>query len=237
MTGQPSAIFFDMDGTILDWQTGMDASWIAACEEHGDGSHTPMQLLDAIKARRTWFWDDQQRAKRGRMDLDGASREIVRRAFEDLSIDTADRGDRADRLADSYRARRLADIVPYPGAIATLDAIRERGIPMALLTNGEAGNQRRSIDMHGLERYFDCIVIEGEFGTGKPDERVFRHALQVISCDPARTWMVGDNIEADIAPAVALGLHAVWVDEAGDGVPARATAQPHRTVRTIAELL
>jgi putative hydrolase of the HAD superfamily len=233
---QPKAIFFDMDGTILDWTTGMEESWLESCEKHhvGDWPHTPADIHAAIRTRRSWFWDGAERAARGRMDLDGASREIVRHAFADLGLGAEDI---AHALADYYRALRAERIVPYAGAIETLAHFRERGVPMALITNGEARNQRRSVTTHQLEQYFHCIVIEGEFGVGKPDERVFRHALSQIGCDPADVWMVGDSLEADIAPAVSLGMHAVWVDEAGSGVHPHAVAQPHRIVRTISELL
>ena len=234
MAELPKAIFFDMDGTILDWTTGMEESWLASCAEHGDGTHTPAQLHDAIRIRRTWFWDDPDRAYRGRMDLDGASREIVRHAFADLDLDEVGR---AHRLADHYRALRAAAIAPYPGAIETLETIRSRGIPMALITNGEARNQRRSVETHALDRYFDCIVIEGEFGVGKPDERVFQHALSAVGCDPEAAWMVGDNLEADIETPHRLGMHTVWVDAEGRGLPEAAPVRPHRIVRSITELV
>jgi putative hydrolase of the HAD superfamily len=229
----PKAIFFDLDGTILDWQTGMEESWLASCEKHCDGSYAPAQLHEAIRVRRTWFWDDGDRAYRGRMDLDGASREIVRHAFADLGVD---RTEIAHSLADYYRSLRTAAIAPYPGAIETLRAFRERGIPMALLTNGEARNQRRSVETHALEQYFDCIVIEGEFGVGKPDERVFHHALGATGCDPGQAWMVGDNLEADIATPHRLGMHTVWVDVDARGLPESAPVRPHRIVRAITEL-
>jgi putative hydrolase of the HAD superfamily len=233
MDKQPKAIFFDLDGTILDWTTGMEESWLASCAEHSDGLFSPSEMHAAIQARRTWFWDDPVRAKHGRMNLDASAREIVRTAFLDKGLDAVDV---AHRIADDYRARRTELIVPYAGAIETLVAVRERGIRTALLTNGEAGNQRRSVERYALEQYFDCIVIEGEFGVGKPDERVFAHALAACGCAPESAWMVGDSLEADIAPAVALGMHAVWVDELGDGLPEGAATQPHRIVRAITEL-
>ncbi len=234
MNGVPAAILFDMDGTILDWQSGMDESWLASCEKHAPAGIAPGGVLAAIQSRRTWFWEDAARALRGRMDLDGASREIVRHAFADLGLLDHDI---AHRIADDYRAARARTIAPYPGAIDTLEAVRARGIPMALITNGEARSQRRSIERHALDGYFDCIVIEGEFGAGKPDERVFRHALATLTCDPARAWMVGDSLEADIEGADALGVHTVWVDAAGHGLPASARVTPGRIITTIAGLL
>ena len=234
MNSVPQAIFFDMDGTILDWETGMEDSWLASCEKYCDGPHTPGQLHEAIRTRRTWFWADAERAYRGRMDLDGASREIVRHAFTDLCID---RLDVADSLADYYRAQRAAAIAPYPGATETLKALRERGIPLALITNGGARSQRVSVEKHALEQYFECIVIEGEFGCGKPDERVFRHALAATGCAPERAWMVGDNLAADIETPHRLGMHTVWVDARGAGLPDGAPVRPHRIVQSIAELV
>lgn len=236
MTDTPSAIFFDMDGTILDWTSGMEESWLESCERHHDASwpHTPAQIHEAITVRRTWFWSDHERATRGRMDLDGASREIVAHAFEDLGINNVAT---ARELANFYRGLRATRIFPYPGAIETLKEIQSRGMPMALLTNGEANNQRRTVVRHELEQYFYCIVIEGEFGCGKPDERVFRHALDTVGSDPETTWMVGDSLEADVAGGLALGLHTVWIDETGDGLPADAAAKPHRIIRSISELL
>ena len=119
----------------------------------------------------------------------------------------------------------------------TIAAFHERCVQLALLTNGEAKNQRGSVEKLHLGPYFECIVIEGEFGVGKPDERVFRHALQATRSTPDATWMVGDSLTADIAPALALGLHAVWVDEAGDGLHADAPTRHDRIIRLISELL
>ena len=234
MSDEPQAIFFDLDGTTLDWQSGMETAWLAACEEHCDGSYAPAELHEAIRVRRTWFWDDPERARTGRMNLDEVSREIVRRAFADSGLQNRDL---AHRIANDYRRLRIEAIAPYAGAVEALAAIRARGTPMALLTNGEAATQRRSVDRYDLAQYFDCILIEGEFGVGKPDERVFRHALAAVSGRPETTWMIGDNLAVDIAPAVGMGMHGVWVDAAGDGLPEDTPVRPDRIVRAISELV
>jgi putative hydrolase of the HAD superfamily len=230
------AVFFDMDGTLLDWQTGLDDSWRAVCTNacgELDGIAAEA-LFDAIVARRTWFWTDDERAATGRMDLVAASCRIVEMALGDLGCDAPGL---ARRTATAYRELRESSIALIPGAVDTLERLRAHGIATALITNGAAVSQRRSVERFGLARYFDCIVIEGEFGCGKPDERVFRHALAAVGHPPERAWMIGDNLVADIATPVRLGMHTVWIDEAGAGLPDGTAVPPHRVIRTIAELL
>jgi putative hydrolase of the HAD superfamily len=236
MTPEPQAVFFDMDGTLLDWQIGMEESWAAACEAgctQLPGLATD-NLLAAIREKRDWFWAHPVYKHEGRMDLDRASRIIVTEAVTSLGLDVPDV---AAAIAADYRARRDACICLYDGATEVLEAIKRRELKMALITNGNAVSQRRSVDRFGLARYFDCIIIEGEFGAGKPEERVFRHALESCDVEPGRTWMVGDNLEADIVTPHRLGMHTIWVDAEGVGVPHDAAAKPHRTIRAIRELL
>jgi HAD superfamily hydrolase (TIGR01458 family) len=46
---------------------------------------------------------------------------------------------------------------------------------------------------------------------GKPSPAFFGAALDALDADPERTWMVGDDLEADIAGAKACGLKAILV--------------------------
>ena len=46
---------------------------------------------------------------------------------------------------------------------------------------------------------------------GKPSPAFFGVALDVLDADPERTWMVGDDLEADIAGAKSCGLNTILV--------------------------
>jgi putative hydrolase of the HAD superfamily len=80
------------------------------------------------------------------------------------------------------------------------------------------------------------VIVEGEFGAGKPDPAVYAHALDSLGATPDQAWMVGDNLEWEVAVPKQLGLYTVWVDFAQQGLPPDALAQPDRIIHNLAEL-
>jgi putative hydrolase of the HAD superfamily len=85
-------------------------------------------------------------------------------------------------------------------------------------------------------RIFDHILIDGEFGAGKPDESVFRYMLEQFNIAAKDVWMVGDDLQRDISGTKALGLFTIWVDWRGNGLPELSRVMPDRIIRSIAEL-
>ena len=111
------------------------------------------------------------------------------------------------------------------------------GVKLALVTNGAADTQRDKIVRFELGHRFVHIQIEGEFGQGKPELAVYRHALERLGCQACDAWMVGDNYEWEVVAPQQLGMCGIWYDPFGAGVPAHATAKPTRIIRRLAELV
>ena len=232
----PRVALFDLDDTIIEFEQHALPSWRAVAERFSRrlGGTDPAKLVEAIQARSRDFWADPERSRVGRLDMDWARRQVLGEVLG--AVDGADAGLIAEVSAE-YDRIRMEPVRPFPGAIETLEDLKSRGLGLGLITNGSGRDQREKVERFDLERLFQVIVIEGEFGSGKPDHRNFRHALEHLGSGPADAWMVGDRLEADIVPAVELGMHAVWVDWSARGLPEDAPARPHRTVKRIAELL
>jgi putative hydrolase of the HAD superfamily len=125
---------------------------------------------------------------------------------------------------------------PFPGAIEAVKSFRANGVRLALVTNGSSEFQRRKIARFGLEPLFDHMVIEGEFGCGKPDGRVFRHTLEALRVDAADAWMIGDDLNRDVDGAQQAGIFAIWLDWEGHGLPASSAVRPDRIINSVAGL-
>jgi len=231
----PKAILLDLDDTILDDSGNVAHCWREACFAHRSdlGPMDPAALHEAIDRNRASYWADPARHRDGRLDLVAARREIVRISLGDLGVDASSL---TERIAEDYASRRDRGIRPFADAIETVRWLRESGCRLALLTNGNGAAQRSKIDRFRLAELFDVILIEGELGFGKPDARVYSLALDGLGIKPTEAWMVGDNLEWDVAAPQRLGIFGIWVDVRGAGLPFDHVVRPNRIVRTLTEL-
>jgi putative hydrolase of the HAD superfamily len=228
------ALLLDLDDTLLDYSGGVDSCWAEACQTCCSPAGVDAQMLiTALAASRRWFWDDPERHRRERVHMLRAWERIVAHALESLGV-AAD--GLAAAIAADFAARRWDVMRLFPDVLEGLGALRGRGIPLALVTNGDASQQREKIRRYGLEGFFDAIVIEGEFGAGKPDEAVYRHALAALGVESTEAWMAGDRLDWDVDAPQRLGLRGVWVDRAGSGLPPGSSVRPHLIIRTLREL-
>jgi putative hydrolase of the HAD superfamily len=230
-----TALLFDLDDTLLDYSSNQDGCWAASCAALAAPAGVDAAALTAaIEEIRQWFWSDAARHRAQRTDMVGAWTRIAELGLARLGRP----GDGlARRIAEDFAARRGAAERLFPEARATLEALRARGVPLGLVTNGDARLQRDKIARHRLASYFGVVVIEGEFGAGKPDAAVFRHALTSLGVGPAGTWMVGDRLDWDIDGAQRVGLRAAWVDRGRAGLPASHPVQPERIIHALDEIL
>jgi putative hydrolase of the HAD superfamily len=125
----------------------------------------------------------------------------------------------------------------YEESVSTVEALRERGHRLAMITNGGAESQRAKIVRFDLAKHFDCILVEGEFGHGKPDARVYRHVLAELDVRPSDAIMIGDDLARDVAGPQQVGMRGIWIDRVGKGLPHGSMVRPDRIIASLTELL
>ena len=237
----PRAILFDLDDTLISAYAQPELAWIAIAGEFADRLHPidPAVVAAAVAASSDRFWSDAERHRLGRLNLLEARGGIVSDAFAQLTRmgHAAPPADLARRMAERYATYRDEQMYLFSGAHDLVDELKSRGVRLALVTNGTGPAQRAKIDRFGLAHRFDHIQIEGEHGFGKPEERAYLHAMWMLGVRAHETWMVGDNLEWEIAAPQRLGIHAIWHDAIGRGLPEGCQIKPDRIIRSLAELM
>lgn len=235
MPDLPRAILFDLDDTILDTSLSATRVWRLTAKAFEDEIGQPAEVFDPILDRaRVWYWADPKRNLAGRLDVQKSRIEVTHHGLLELGID--DYG-LATRFADHYSEHRVTSMRPFPGAIETLEHFVKAGVPLALITNGDAKGQRAKVAHFDLTQYFQAVLIEGELGYGKPDPRVFHQALQACDAPAEDAWCVGDNLAWEVAAPQKLGMQGIWNDWEGKTLPEDSEIIPDRVVMSIAELV
>ena len=235
----PRAILFDLDDTLIRAYAQPEEAWrrllgtfAEPLDAHDAAAIERVRVVVMDEARS--LWSDQTVAAKWRLNIPGARRLSTRRALARLGYDDEAL---ADKIADAFTEMRRQEYRLYPDAHATVDALRDAGVRLALVTNGAGVTQRAKIERFELAHRFHHIQIEGEFGQGKPELAVYRHALERLGVDAADAWMVGDNFEWEVVAPQALGMCGIWYDPFEAGVPTQATAKPTRIIKRLAELV
>jgi putative hydrolase of the HAD superfamily len=94
-----------------------------------------------------------------------------------------------------------------PDSAETLEHLRCRGFPLALITKGDAQVQRRRVKQSGLAGYFDTIIV-----VPHKSPRLISQTVLSLGADPSRSWMIGNSIRSDVIPALKAGLRAIWLN-------------------------
>ncbi len=190
-----SSVLFDLDDTLLDRAAGFKSF----CRElyHTSGAmsdtHTEREAVDLMLD-----WD--ARGMRSREDF---FKNILGQwpgVFRDLQ-------QAMQVFVESYP--RL--LVLEPQTRALLEDLQDADLPTGIVTNGGTIMQSNKIRESGLDGLVGAVVISEEAGISKPDPRIFEEALSQIQASPASTLFVGDNPEADILGAKALGMPTAWL--------------------------
>lgn len=238
MTSLPRAILFDLDETLISF--GRRPLLLQETAEQFAAELAPLnpaEVAQKVEQAYRVFWSDEARHKIWRFRLEEARVKVVADVFEELR-DRAPAAsfELAREFGERFHLLREAQAAFFPGAMETLRTFRRLGVRLALVTNGDAATQRAKVEKFELAPHFEHIQIEGEHGFGKPEERAYLHAMQSLGVAAPETWMVGDNLEWEVAAPQRLGIYAIWHDHLGAGLPPDSQVRPDRIIRSLGEL-
>jgi len=200
------AVLFDLDDTLVDQRTAAAAAVRAWGAEHGVDDDGAVQRWVALCDVH------HERYQRRELTLHEQRRVRVREFLDRPSADD----DEADALFAGYLHRYEAGWTRYDDAVPALRRVRAAGLRTAVLTNGDAEQQRTKVERTGLAGEVDVVVASSELSAGKPDPRAYAEALARVGAAAHEAVMVGDSLVNDVRGALAAGLGAVLVDRLGE---------------------
>ena len=198
------AVIFDWGGTLSVFVESelVDAWRLAARHLAPEREDELTERLLAVEAA---FWATTATHQRSATLAD-----LLTAATRELGLDVA------EALLEEAAVRHLdawTDHIRHdPDAAPTIAALRERGLPIGLLSNTHwpRAFHERFLERDGLAQLIDARLYTSEMPFQKPHPDAFAAALQALDVDdPARAVFVGDRPWDDVAGAKGAGLRAV----------------------------
>ncbi len=195
-------IFFDLDHTLWDFDRNSILAFKMIFKKF-DIDINVDTFLETYRPINMKYWKlyreekvDKQELRRARfietfMDFD-----------KNFSIETI------DTMSEDY-----VDFLPLhnyliDGAIDLLQYLHPK-YNLHIITNGFEEVQNRKLLNSGIHHYFNTITNSEEAGVKKPNPFIFEHAILKSGAKFDNSIMIGDNYEADIKGAEAVGLDTI----------------------------
>lgn len=205
------AVFFDLDGTLLDHDAATRAGALGLFDRYSD-------RLTGSDERLLRRWEDLtelhfDRYLRGETSYAGQRRWRIRDLFDVAPGEMSDA--EADEVFAVYRRAYEENWELFPDVADTLEALRS--FRLGVITNGGSVHQRQKLEGVGILDRFAAVVASEDEGVAKPDSKIFKVACQAVGAPPSACVHVGDRLDVDAIGARDAGLRGVWLDRHDEG--------------------
>ena len=183
---RPTAIVWDLDGTLIDSAPDLAAALNTVLDMRGFFS---LPVTDV------------------RTMIGNGVPKLVERGFNAVGMrpDPAQLDELVALFVKEYKACATENTRPYPGVVETLQEFHSMNMPMGVCTNKPESFTRQILEGLGLSRYFSSVIGGDSTATKKPDPEPVLACLRGLVSEPASSLMIGDSVH-DVHAAHAAGV-------------------------------
>lgn len=136
---------------------------------------------------------------------------------DSLAAWAGERGYRFNEHDGEALARAMESWQPFPDTVPALQAARDAGLRLWILSNTDRAIMDHTL--RHLEVEFAGVTVAEDCRTYKPSTVPFEHALREIGLPPSDILHVAFGFKYDIGPAQALGMPTAWVNRKREPAP------------------
>ena len=214
------AVGFDLDGTLFDHCAAASSGLANLLRERGwvyEGSANLGQ--EWIRIEREYF----AQYIAGNLTIVEQRKLRMRDFLELTNVEVQD--SELDELVTKYLSHYANSWIAYPDVVTTLNALRDSGFRLAVLTNGQQEQQEAKLAKMGIRDMFESVLAIGTFSVPKPDVRAFKELALTLACEPQEVAYVGDDPHTDAIAATRAGMCGIWLNREGQETPAGIEAE------------
>ncbi|MBP2830962.1 YjjG family noncanonical pyrimidine nucleotidase [Aquimarina sp. U1-2] len=195
-------IFFDLDHTLWDFDKNSSLAFDRLFKKF-EIKLDLVSFLQVYQPINLRYWKLYREEKVTKEEL---RRQRLIQAFDALGKEYA--LDLIDSMAQDYIAFLPLHNHLIDGALGLLEYLKPL-YTLHIITNGFREVQNNKLERSGIKEFFTTVTNSEETGVKKPNPIIFEHAIKISGAAVENSVMIGDNYEADILGAQAVGLQTI----------------------------
>jgi putative hydrolase of the HAD superfamily len=201
-------LFFDLDGTLWDFEANADIALEIIYLKYGIATHCPRfhKFSKVYKRENTRLW---ALYRKGLVQKTEVSHGRFERTLRSFGADTT----KVPEIAEDFLEQLALQSILLDGALEVLDYLKTK-YRLAIITNGFEEVQYKKMTASGLLAYFEKVITSEHAKALKPARAIFDLAMAEMQTTADRSLMIGDDHTADIQGARQSGLAQVWLTRA-----------------------
>ena len=195
-------VFFDLDHTLWDFEKNSALTFQKIFVEN----HLTIDVDSFISIYSPINLEFWKLYRENRITKPELRYQRLKRTFDTLGISVSD--PTIDLLAYEYIAHLSSFTHLIPNTLNILEYLSPK-YRLHIITNGFEEVQEKKLKGSNIYHYFQHVVNSESAGVKKPHPYIFKVALDRAKVSPGNGIMIGDNLEADIQGAKAVGMEAI----------------------------
>lgn len=201
-------IFFDIDGTLLDYELA---------EKNG--------ILDFFRKHNSVFSGKEFEASKlwnrlseryfnlflcNELSFQEQKRLRMKDLFQQYGIHLTN--EEADQKFNLYLSSYKENWTVYADVIDVLKSLKQKGYLLGIISNGDYNQQIEKLSRLHILHYFHPVIASSRVGVAKPNMAIFQAASKTAKCRVQDCYYIGDRLETDALSSKNAGMHGIWLD-------------------------
>lgn len=166
MKNKITTLLFDLDGTLIDTNELITASYLYTLEKYRPGQYGPKDILPFMGPPLLDVF----------MDIDPEKAEEMVDVYRKHNIEHHD-----------------LLVKEFEGVYETIQMLYKSGFKLAIVSTKKRDTVIKGLNLTKLMPFFECIITIDEVVNPKPDPEPLMKAMKLLDSKPEETMMIGDN--------------------------------------------
>ena len=203
---QYSAIFFDLDHTLWDFETNSTQTLQEIVSKFNlleMGLPSADEFISSYQEINERMWEEYRKGKLDRVILRNTR---FHKALIEFGID---KYPLSLEMGEYYLRESPLKKNLFPHALETLSYLKQK-YDLHIITNGFNEVQFVKLEHSELAPFFTHVITSEAANSKKPEAAIFDYAMRIANAKPENSLMIGDSLEQDIAGARNYGIDQVF---------------------------